>query len=213
MSQVKGKRLSGKATGSRGDVSDGRGAGSETEWGAISPQTPDVDLHLPGREPAAGQRLEGSALSPAAQTLALNTFSFYFFNFGCAPSRQKFPGQGWNPHHGSNQSHSSDNSRTLTHRGTREPPGGHLDLSDSTCAKWQERPGNTDAPSRQSLNETSAGLPADGGGEGGTFRPTERKSQDGPTRATSTPLDYVPATLPNTCPRNDSNSINFPACV
>ena len=34
--------------------------------------------------------------------------------FACTCSTQKFPGQGWNPSHSIDLSHSSDNARSLT---------------------------------------------------------------------------------------------------
>ena len=49
-------------------------------------------------------------------------FYFIFIIFGRAHSMQKFPGQGLNLHCSSNQSHSSDNARSLTHLATRELP-------------------------------------------------------------------------------------------
>ena len=44
----------------------------------------------------------------------------FFFSFGCTCGMQKFQGQGSNPSHSSNQSYSSDNSRSLTYQTTRE---------------------------------------------------------------------------------------------
>ena len=38
---------------------------------------------------------------------------FFFFSFCSAHGMQKFPGQGWNPSHSSNQIHSSDNAVSL----------------------------------------------------------------------------------------------------
>ena len=42
----------------------------------------------------------------------INGFSFFFFC--CAYGMQKFLGQGSNPHHSCNWSHSSDDARSLT---------------------------------------------------------------------------------------------------
>ena len=46
-------------------------------------------------------------------TNTVSFFFFFFFFFGCTCSTQRFMGQESNPHHSSNQSHSSDNSRSL----------------------------------------------------------------------------------------------------
>ena len=42
-------------------------------------------------------------------------FLFFFSFFSCTHGMQKFPGQGSNPYHRSNSSHSSDNAGSLTH--------------------------------------------------------------------------------------------------
>ena len=60
-------------------------------------------------------------------SLAFSFFLFFFFFFSrhtC--SMQKFPGQGSNPSHSCNQSHSSDNARSLNCWATRELPGPHF---------------------------------------------------------------------------------------
>ena len=44
------------------------------------------------------------------------------FFFVRAHGMQKFPGKGWNLHHSSDLSHSSDNTRSLTSQATRELP-------------------------------------------------------------------------------------------
>ena len=46
--------------------------------------------------------------------------SFHFLFFGCTHNMQHFWGQGSNPHHNYNQSHNSDNARSLTHWATGE---------------------------------------------------------------------------------------------
>ena len=53
------------------------------------------------------------------QTTFLRIFFFFSF-FGCASGIQNFPGQGLNPCHSSNLSHSNDNNRSLTCLATRE---------------------------------------------------------------------------------------------
>ena len=44
----------------------------------------------------------------------------FLFCLGCIHSMLKFLGQGWKPRYSSNQSHSSDNTRSLTHWATSE---------------------------------------------------------------------------------------------
>ena len=58
----------------------------------------------------------------------LGSFPTFYYNFQtyskveriCISGMQKFPGQGLNPCHSSDQSHSGDNIGSLTHRATRE---------------------------------------------------------------------------------------------
>ena len=70
-----------------------------------------------------------------------DTDFFFFFFFGGAPSMQKFPGQGSNPCHSSDLSHSSDTIRPLTAR----PPWNSTTLIlfnyeiMPTCKKHYER--------------------------------------------------------------------------
>lgn len=45
---------------------------------------------------------------------------FLFLFFVCAHSMWEFPGQGWNPHYGSDWSHYNDSAGSLTHWITRE---------------------------------------------------------------------------------------------
>ena len=52
--------------------------------------------------------------------LAMETSPGTIFVFGHTLGLQKFPGQGSNPQHNNNQSHSSDNAESLTHGATRE---------------------------------------------------------------------------------------------
>ena len=47
---------------------------------------------------------------------------FFFLFFGCTHSMWKFQGQGLNMSHSSDPSHSSDNTRPLTHLAIRELP-------------------------------------------------------------------------------------------
>ena len=47
-------------------------------------------------------------------TISIDLMIFFFF-FGHAYNMQKFIGQGLNPRRSTNQSHSSDNIRSLTH--------------------------------------------------------------------------------------------------
>ena len=62
-----------------------------------------------------------------------------FFAHTCG--MRKFPGQGWNPHHSSDQSHSSDNARFVTPQVTRELQVLGFDISD--CSPTCPPPGNS----------------------------------------------------------------------
>ena len=54
--------------------------------------------------------------------LYIYLYIYFFFLFLLAQGLWKFQDQGSNPHHSYNQSHSSDNARSLTHWVTRELP-------------------------------------------------------------------------------------------
>ena len=56
---------------------------------------------------------------------------FYFIYFGHACSMQKFPGQGLNPHHSSDPSHSDDNTRCSTCRTTRKLQGREIFMQNN----------------------------------------------------------------------------------
>ena len=56
-----------------------------------------------------------------AQSVTL-FFFFFLWGGGQAHGTRRFPGQGSNPNHSSDLSHSSDNAGSLTHRATRELP-------------------------------------------------------------------------------------------
>ena len=62
---------------------------------------------------------EGPVSTPGEGLLGVGTVLFCFFNFafvfGHAHGKQKFLGQGLNPHHSSDLSHSSDSARSRTH--------------------------------------------------------------------------------------------------
>ena len=46
--------------------------------------------------------------------VALHSIQFHFFFFSCVQGTWKFQGQGWNLNHSNDQSHSSDNTKSLT---------------------------------------------------------------------------------------------------
>ena len=75
----------------------------------LSPQTLTRKLRAWGKHP---DRL-GTNLSMGGFDLPLPTHDS--FDFGHTHGMQKFLGQGLNLHHSSNQSHSSDNTGSLTH--------------------------------------------------------------------------------------------------
>ena len=79
----------------------------------------------------------------------MNSISFYF-SFGCTSSMWKFPGQGSNPCHVSEQNHSSDNIGSLPHGTARgllqiiffvcflRPHPWHVEVprSNQSCSPW-----------------------------------------------------------------------------
>ena len=76
----------------------GGDAGGRKQMGSVEDRDIDDTQLQGGRAGARGPRVELSFLS-----------CFFFFWSGHAGSMQKFPGQGWN------RCHSSDNARSLTH--------------------------------------------------------------------------------------------------